>query len=72
MKIIIFTAVKNRCILHGRVFIMEFEGYSSGCMFDPQSSSIFSSIYCYPTIVYMYEKEISIHTVVMYGEAGNQ
>ena len=22
MKIIIFTAVKNRCILHGRVFVM--------------------------------------------------
>ena len=22
MKIVIFTAVKNRCILHGRVFVM--------------------------------------------------
>ena len=22
-KIVIFTAVKNRCILHGRVFVME-------------------------------------------------
>ena len=23
-KIVIFTAVKNRCILHGRVFVMKF------------------------------------------------
>ena len=23
LKIVIFTAVKNRCILHGRVFMME-------------------------------------------------
>ena len=23
MKIVIFTAVKNRCILHGRVFVMK-------------------------------------------------
>ena len=26
MKIVIFTAVKNRCILHGRVFVMEQTG----------------------------------------------
>ena len=24
LKIVIFTAVKNRCILHGRVFVMVF------------------------------------------------
>ena len=24
MKIVIFTAVKNRCILHGRVFVMDY------------------------------------------------
>ena len=24
LKIVIFTAVKNRCILHGRVFVMPF------------------------------------------------
>ena len=23
LKIVIFTAVKNRCILHGRVFVMK-------------------------------------------------
>ena len=23
LKIVIFTAVKNRCILHGRVFVMQ-------------------------------------------------
>ena len=30
LKIIIFTAVKNRCILHGRVFVMfaKFQGDS--------------------------------------------
>ena len=27
LKIVIFTAVKNRCILHGRVFVM-FYGFS--------------------------------------------
>ena len=26
LKIVIFTAVKNRCILHGRVFVMGFKG----------------------------------------------
>ena len=26
LKIVIFTAVKNRCILHGRVFVMQGEG----------------------------------------------
>ena len=25
-KIVIFTAVKNRCMLHGRVFVMTFRG----------------------------------------------
>ena len=25
LKIVIFTAVKNRCILHGRVFVMKCE-----------------------------------------------
>ena len=25
LKIVIFTAMKNRCILHGRVFVMETE-----------------------------------------------
>ena len=24
LKIVIFTAVKNRCILHGRVFVMSY------------------------------------------------
>ena len=28
LKIVIFTAVKNRCMLHGRVFVMY---YSSQC-----------------------------------------
>ena len=27
LKIVIFTAVKNRCILHGRVFVMFCCGY---------------------------------------------
>ena len=28
LKIVIFTAVKNRCILHGRVFEMSFEMFA--------------------------------------------
>ena len=34
MKIIIFTAVKNSCILHGRVFVMFFLG--AGIRFEPR------------------------------------
>ena len=39
MKIVIFTAVKNRCMLHGRVFVMlgvyeNLETYSTCCMFS--------------------------------------
>ena len=30
LKIVIFTAVKNRCILHGHVFVMMRE-VNSGC-----------------------------------------
>ena len=26
-KIVIFTALKNRCILHGRVFVMQYDNY---------------------------------------------
>ena len=27
LTIVIFTAVKNRCILHGRVFVMPSDGF---------------------------------------------
>ena len=33
LKIVIFTAVKNRCLLHGRVFVMEsLDGGLSGIL----------------------------------------
>ena len=35
LKIIIFTAMKNRCMLHWRVFVMfesTYPGYCSSCM----------------------------------------
>ena len=33
MKIAIFTAMKNRCILHGRVFVMIASVFSDICQY---------------------------------------
>ena len=35
LKIVIFTPLKNRCILHGRIFVMY--TFLSRCMADQQS-----------------------------------
>ena len=49
LKIVIFTAVKNRCILHGRVFVMWLETVKTGF---PEMTPVLSSIIMFLSVLF--------------------
>ena len=53
-KIVIFTAVKNRCILHGRVFVMMLT-----------SNTIPYCITCHIQIIVLLQKAIYIYAIIV-------
>ena len=52
LKIVIFTAVKNRCMLHGHVFVMKRIVRSARAFSQSDQSSLFASLRKHAHVVY--------------------
>ena len=57
LKIVIFTAVKNRCILHGRVFVMCIG--STGCLRKTDTSENIYILICLCKTSIQYFKRVA-------------
>ena len=52
LKIVIFTAVKNRCILHGRVFVMVYNLHVGICCTSGKCMHVLNSLLFLEVIIF--------------------